>query len=127
MRAVARQLLVRRGVDAATAGEIVLATQEAAKNALSFTVTPDACAVVSLRVSGDEAVVDVVDCGPGIAGGAAAAHAVPPAPLAENGRGLFLMRRCMDSLEVSPRRVGTRVRMRRRLRWAELRRGVGSV
>ena len=124
LRADARRLLVHRGVDAVTAAEIVLATQEAAKNALSFTETPDACAWVSLLVSDDEAVVEVTDCGRGFAGGEAPEHAGPPDPLDENGRGIFLIRRFMDSFEVSPRRVGTRVRMRRRLRLADSRHGM---
>jgi serine/threonine-protein kinase RsbW len=123
LRAVARRLLARRGADEATAAEIVLATQEAVKNSLSFTEAPDACAWVSLQVSGDEAVVDVVDCGRGFAAAGEPEHVRPPDPLDENGRGIFLMRRFMDSIEVTPRRVGTRVRMRRRLRLPDVHRG----
>jgi serine/threonine-protein kinase RsbW len=125
LRAITRGLLARRAVDEGTVAEVVLATQEAAKNALSFGETPQSCAWVTLSVSDDEAVVEVVDCGRGF--DSAAHGARPPDPLDENGRGLFLMRRYMDSLEVTPRRVGTHLRMRRRLRPHNARRGISSA
>jgi anti-sigma regulatory factor (Ser/Thr protein kinase) len=113
MRAVVRQLLSGHGVDEATVEEIVLATQEASKNALTFTEGPDTCASVSLHVVSGEVLVEVLDCGGGF--DATCRGMDVAGPLDEHGRGIFLMRRFMDTLEVVPRRVGCLVRMTRRL------------
>jgi serine/threonine-protein kinase RsbW len=125
VRRAVRRLLAMRAVDEVTVAEVVLATQEAAKNALSVTEAPDQCAWVTLAVTDDEAIVEVVDCGCGFA--SALQGERPPDPLAENGRGVFLMRRYMDSVEVAPCRVGTHVRMRRRLRGHGVRRRMSGA
>jgi len=113
MRAVVRRLLSGHGVDEDTVEEIVLATQEASKNALTFTGGSDPCASVSLRVVRGEVLVEVLDCGRGFdptCEGIAVAG-----PFDEHGRGVFLMRRFMDTLDVVPRRAGCVVRMTKRL------------
>jgi anti-sigma regulatory factor (Ser/Thr protein kinase) len=113
MRAVVRRLLSGRGVDEVTVEEIVLATQEASKNALTFTKGPDTCASVTLRVVSGEVLVEVLDCGGAFD---VTCEGIDVAePLDEHGRGIFLMRRFMDTLEVVPNGVGCLVRMTRRL------------
>jgi len=118
MRAVVRRLLGGRGVDEATLEEIVLATHEASKNALTFTKGPDTCASVTLRVVSSEVLVEVLDCGGGFDPTCEGLDTA--GPLDEHGRGVFLMRRFMDTLEVEPRRVGCLVRMRKRVGRVEL-------
>ena len=113
MRAAVRRLLGGRGIDEATVEEIVLATQEASKNALSFTEGPDTCASVTLRFAGGEVAVEVLDCGGGF--DASCEGLVAASPLDEHGRGVFIMRRYMDTVEVVPRQAGCAVRMTRRL------------
>lgn len=118
MRGVVRRLLSGHGVDEATVEEIVLATQEASKNALTFTEGAEACAAVSLRVVRGEVLVEVLDCGRGFD---PTCEGIDVAgPLDEHGRGVFLMRRFMDTLEVVPRHAGCAVRMTRRLRRLDL-------
>jgi anti-sigma regulatory factor (Ser/Thr protein kinase) len=113
MRAVVRRLLSGYGVDEATVEAIVVATQEASKNALTSTKGPDACASVTLHVASGEVLVEVLDCGGGFD---VTCEGVDVAePLDEHGRGVFLMRRFMDTLEVVPNRVGCLVRMTKRL------------
>jgi anti-sigma regulatory factor (Ser/Thr protein kinase) len=124
MRAVVRRLLGGHGVDEATVEEIVLATQEASKNALTFTGGSDPCASVSLRVVRGEVLVEVLDCGRGFD---PTCEGIDVAgPLNEHGRGVFIMRRFMDTLEVEPRRVGCLVRMTKRLGRVDLT-GTGGV
>jgi serine/threonine-protein kinase RsbW len=118
MRAAVRRLLGGRGLDEATVEEIVLATQEASKNALSVTKGPDTCASVTLRFAGGEVVVEVLDCGGGF--DASCEGLVAASPLDEHGRGIFIMRRFMDTVEVVPRRTGCAVRMTRRPRRVDL-------
>ncbi len=113
LRRSVRRLLMAHRVDEPTVQEILLAVQEAAKNGLTFgdTAAPDATVTVS--VTGADVLVEVADTGSGFPGDP---EQVPLAgPLDEHGRGLFLMRRFMDTLEVVPSRVGTNVRMTRHL------------
>jgi anti-sigma regulatory factor (Ser/Thr protein kinase) len=117
LRLGVRRLLGGNGVDQAIVEEIVLATQEASKNALTFSEGPVGAAVTVCIACGD-VVVEVADRGRGFEGDP---QQVPVAgPLDEHGRGLFLMRRFMDTLEVMPRQVGTLVRMTRHLRSLDL-------
>lgn len=118
LRTAARRLLTGHGVDEVTVEEIVLATQEASKNALTFTEGPEACAFVTLRIVGDEVLVEVLDCGRGLDPTLESIRVA--GPLDEHGRGISLMRRFMDTLEVEPRRVGTVVRMTKRLQSLDL-------
>lgn len=124
MRAVVRRLLSGHGVDEATVEAIVLATQEASKNALSFTKGPDTCASVTLHVVSGEVLVEVLDCGRGFDVTCEGLDVAEP--LDEHGRGVFLMRRFMDTLEVAPEGVGCLVRMTKRLGRIDLRDARGA-
>jgi anti-sigma regulatory factor (Ser/Thr protein kinase) len=118
LRRVMRRVLAVNGVTPAVAEEIVLATQEASKNALTFGGTSGAGATVAVRLERSDVVVEVADAGVGFP---CDPREVPAAgPLDEHGRGLFLMRRFMDTLEVVPCRVGTIVRMTRHVDDREL-------
>jgi len=118
MRGVVRRLLSGHGVDRATVEAIVLATQEACKNALTFQKSTGTCASVTLHVVGGEVLVDVTDCGGGFDVSCEGLDVADS--FDEHGRGIFLMRRFMDKLEVVPNGVGCRVRMTKRLGGADL-------
>jgi anti-sigma regulatory factor (Ser/Thr protein kinase) len=96
-------LLARHGVPDEVAYDVVLAVQEAAKNALARCdgrVPP-----VRVVVECDEARVDVEIVDPGKGFDLGAVEAVPVDPWSEHGRGLLLIRRLMDSLSVECRDV----------------------
>jgi len=91
--------------------DLLTCVQEASKNALRFAATP--CGVhVSVTVDAGEILVTVCDHGAGLDLGRISE--LPPDPLSESGRGLFLLRTLMDEVEF---RVngGTEVRLRKRL------------
>ncbi len=91
--------------------DLLTCVQEAAKNALRFAATP--CGVhVSVTVDAGEIQVSVRDYGAGI--DFEQVSDLPPDPLSESGRGLFLLRTLMDEVEV---RVegGTEVKLHKRL------------
>lgn len=112
-----RELLAARHVTEAEREAIVLATVEALNNAL---LACERCgrsdcqveAVVSLIA--DYICVEVRDAGAGTKG-ACLNIAKLADESAEHGRGLYLMRELMESLELVPRPQGTLVRMIKRL------------
>jgi anti-sigma regulatory factor (Ser/Thr protein kinase) len=118
MRAVVRRLLSGHGVDQATVEAIVLATQEASKNALTFQKGTGMCASLTLHVVSGEVLVEVTDCGGGFDVTCEGLDATEP--LDEHGRGIFLMRCFMDTLEAVPIGAGCRVRMTKRLGGVDL-------
>lgn len=97
-----KAFLAAAGVPSGQAGNLVLSAQEALKNAIRFSRSE---AGVDLHVTaGADAVVLVVrDHGVGIHGvprDPAELRDNPPDPLADSGRGLFLMASLVDDLEL---------------------------
>lgn len=90
--------------------DLLTCVQEASKNALRFAATPYGVHV-SVTVDAGEILVTVCDHGAGLDPGRIGE--LPPDPLSESGRGLFLLLTLMDEVEF---RVngGTEVRLRKR-------------
>jgi serine/threonine-protein kinase RsbW len=109
-----RALLVERGLREGEREAIVLAAVEALSNALQ--VCEDANCRIEVLVSlvGDYVCIEVRDAAQGFKGVCLDLVDVPEA-CEEHGRGLYLMRTLMESLEVVPRPRGTLVRMVKRL------------
>jgi anti-sigma regulatory factor (Ser/Thr protein kinase) len=109
-----RGLLVSEQVAAADREAVVLAAVEALNNALQA-CRPSACRVEAIvSVIAGYVCIEVRDAGEG-AKGACVNLAKPPDEAEEHGRGLYLMGRLMESLELVPRSHGTLVRMTKRL------------
>jgi anti-sigma regulatory factor (Ser/Thr protein kinase) len=108
-RADLRTLLAREKVPPRIARDLVMATQEAANNALQHGGAADDLEVVVTVFSG-RIMIEVADRGPGF-DLAAVRASWPPDVLQGRGRGLFLIDQLTDSLEVVPRRPGALVRM----------------
>ena len=91
--------------------DLLTCVQEASKNALRFAATPYGVQI-SISVEPSEIQVSVRDYGAGI--DFEQVSDLPPDPLSESGRGLFLLRTLMDEVEV---RVegGTEVKLHKRL------------
>ena len=106
MRAQARRFLTRDAFAEDFVEDIVLCLQEACKNAIRFSGSRRG---ILVQLYLEPAIVHVVvrDFGVGMAPGA---MDVSSAPLAENGRGLRIIRCLMDELEVNVDR-GTELRM----------------
>jgi serine/threonine-protein kinase RsbW len=91
--------------------DLLTCVQEASKNALRFAAGP--CGVqIWLRVDPDEVLATVRDHGAGL--DLQQLTDLPPAPLSEAGRGLFLLRTLMDDVEFKVK-GGTEVRLHKRL------------
>jgi anti-sigma regulatory factor (Ser/Thr protein kinase) len=104
--------LLDHALPAALTYDLLTCVQEASKNALRFAATP--CGVrVSVTVGSDEILVTVRDHGSGL--DLERLTELPPDPLSESGRGLFLLHALMDEVEF---RVddGTEVRLHKKLR-----------
>jgi len=110
VRDALRVLCVNNDVDAPVVDEIVLATQEACNNALLHSETADGTIEVKAFVVDRQIRVEVKDRGCGLDPGEISV-ATPPDLLAAHGRGLFIIDRLMDSLEIVPCCPGTLVRM----------------
>lgn len=106
MRGELRAFLRQGGLDESLVEDVVLCVQEACKNAVRHSRCDDEI-VVRLALELWAVRVTVRDFGVGMG---PHAEAAAPAPLAETGRGLHIIRCLMDELEV---RVndGTEVRM----------------
>jgi anti-sigma regulatory factor (Ser/Thr protein kinase) len=90
--------------------DLLTCVQEASKNALRFAATP--CGVrVSVAVGSSEILVTVRDHGSGL--DLERLTGLPPDPLSESGRGLFLLQTLMDQVEFCVEE-GTEVRLRKR-------------
>jgi anti-sigma regulatory factor (Ser/Thr protein kinase) len=92
------------GLDEEDAHRFVLAVSEAASNVI---LHAGGFGEVSVRISDGALVAEIVDGGPGIDDTAPGC----PEPGARHGRGLWLMRRCVDRVEVFSRSIGTTVRL----------------
>ena len=93
----------------------MLATVEAADNALLACPASDCRIEVIVSLIADYVCIEVRDSGAGVRGAC-----LNPGKLvasnAEHGRGLYLMDQLMESLELVPRERGMLVRMTKRLR-----------
>jgi anti-sigma regulatory factor (Ser/Thr protein kinase) len=97
------------GLDDAATHAVVLATDEATNNVMrhAHRDAPDKLLQIQCRIQPGTLEIRVADQGPPFD-----LDAVPqldPAELRAGGRGVFLMRRLMDDLEVSPRPEGGNV------------------
>jgi anti-sigma regulatory factor (Ser/Thr protein kinase) len=115
LRRQLRQLLGAKHAAAAEREAIVLATEEAANNALLACERLDCQVDVAVSFLADYICIEVRDAGVG-SKGACVNLAQPADDSAEHGRGLYLMQELMESLELVPRPQGTLVRMTKRLR-----------
>ena len=116
----ARALLSEHGLDEEERESVVLAAAEALNNALAA-CTGDLCRIeVIISLVGDFVCVEVRDTDEGFRGVCLDLTGLPAAD-AEHGRGLYLMRTIMESLEMVPCKRGTLVRMVKRLEARERR------
>jgi len=107
LRAALRALLRSHEMDEGQSEMVVLATQEAYNNAV---VHPPGVVEISAQVTAQTVGVEVRDTGPGFQ---PADFATPAEPelLEDHGRGLFLMHRLMDRVDIDSGRGGTTVKM----------------
>lgn len=115
-----RELLSARGLRADEREAIVLATNEALSNALQACEVADCRIEVIVSLIADYVCVEVRDADERFEG--VCLDLVDAAgETAERGRGLYLMRTLMESLELVPRSRGTLVRMVKKLEAQERR------
>jgi serine/threonine-protein kinase RsbW len=125
MRRVLGDTLLGLGVDDESVYDILLAATEACTNVLTHggRQTRGYAVVTSVGAVGCE--VEVADEGEGVPSGASGrdsrpADQIPVATLPESGRGLAVMRACVDNVTLDSRPgQGTVVTMRKRIRWPE--------
>ena len=110
----ARALLREHGLQADEREAVVLAAAEALNNALEACATADCHIEAIISLVGDFVCVEVRDADERFRG-VCLDVTMPPDADAEHGRGLYLMRVMMESLELVPRKRGTLVRMVKRL------------
>jgi anti-sigma regulatory factor (Ser/Thr protein kinase) len=110
LRDALRAFCDRNAVGGRVADDIVLAAQEACNNAILHSATAEGTIEVAAIVYGQHILLEVKDRGCGLDPGSVDT-AQPPDPLEAHGRGLFLIGRLMDSLEIIPCHPGTLVRM----------------
>jgi anti-sigma regulatory factor (Ser/Thr protein kinase) len=109
-----RTRLSERGVRNGEREAIVLASAEALNNALQVCTVPDCHIEVAVSLVADYVCVEVRDASKGFKG--ACVDLIEDAGEdAEHGRGLYLMRELVESLEIVPRKQGTLVRMVKKL------------
>jgi anti-sigma regulatory factor (Ser/Thr protein kinase) len=96
--------------------EVLLAVGEAAGNAYRHGRRLEGRSEIRVRCEYNRPTFEVMvaDDGPGFDVGEVESRDAPD-PFAQGGRGLFLMRQLMDSVEVDPSPEGTTIRMRRSL------------
>jgi anti-sigma regulatory factor (Ser/Thr protein kinase) len=106
MRDRVRAYLRDEGLDDDLVEDVVLCLQEACKNAIRFSGSHDA---ITLRLAPSPGALRIVVRDHGI-GMQPSVMAISPPPLADHGRGLQIIRRLMDQVEVRVDR-GTDLRM----------------
>lgn len=114
LRRRVRGMLHDHGLTSAEREAVVLATAEALNNSLDACDADECRVEVKLSVVGEFICVEVRDADERFRGACLDLTARPDTG-AEHGRGLFLMRTLMESLEIVPREQGTLVRMTKRL------------
>jgi anti-sigma regulatory factor (Ser/Thr protein kinase) len=112
-----RKMLSERGLRAQEREAIVLAAVEALSNALQACEVADCHIEVVVSLVTDYVCVEVRDADERFKG--ACLDLVEVGEAEEHGRGLYLMRAMMESLELVPRSRGTLVRMLKRLEAGE--------
>lgn len=108
MRSRVRSFLGQDGLDGDLIDDVVLCIQEACKNAIRYSHSSRGI-VVKLALSRAWVRVVVRDYGVGMRNGSLE---LTPTPLAESGRGLHIIRKIMDDVEVHIGQ-GTELRMRK--------------
>ncbi|HMC41801.1 MAG TPA: ATP-binding protein [Acidimicrobiales bacterium] len=108
------------GVDEDCCDDVILALDEACANVVRHAFPGALAAEYTLAalLTADEAVIVVEDLGKGIDPEILRRSRAGADPEATSGRGLYLMRQLMSSVEIEPvaGASGTRVRMRKKLR-----------
>ena len=104
--------LKERGCSSPDLRAILLATHEATKNALQFSGKRPV--YVTLHIEHDRVIVCITDSGEGF-DRSRSQPAFCSDPQGSSGRGLELMHRLMDRVEVVPQQLGCTVRMTKRL------------
>lgn len=117
LRSSVSGLLLANDVPAGAAGEVLLAADEAFTNAFMHSGDVAGEVHVHAEIRDSHVLVEISDGGCGFDPDALDVTA-PPDPLRANGRGLFLIHRLMDEVEVTSRGAGTGtvVRMIKRFR-----------
>jgi serine/threonine-protein kinase RsbW len=109
VRALLDAALTLMGVAEKCRGEVAVALTEACANAIVHALGSDGY-TVGVTLSGDRCVIGISDTGVGMDPGRL--DGAGPGRLADRGRGLLLMRRCMDTVEirsVHPRGIAVRM------------------
>lgn len=110
--------LEEMGVDGDDVSDVALALAEACTNVLRHAYPQGDSFRLSAELGPDEVVLVVEDDGVGLPASTDPAPAKGPDATATSGRGLFLIRSLMTSvdLETAPARQGTRLHMRKSLK-----------
>jgi anti-sigma regulatory factor (Ser/Thr protein kinase) len=102
--------LAFHAIDDAVSSPVLLCAQEALTNAIERAGEGERPIAVSARISRDVFSIEVRDRGCGFDPAVLDLEA-PPDPLSERGRGLFLIHRLMDDLEIVSDSHGSAIRM----------------
>ena len=114
VRRILSDALTTLGLDAGTVGDLELALTEACTNVLDHAGGEEEYEVTAC-VDKERCVIEIIDRGVGYDGDAPAAHM-----MAEDGRGVEIMRTLMDRLEFRASEVnGTVVHLEKVLKWDE--------
>lgn len=116
LRRHVRDFLQRLRVDPSTTYDILLATDEAAANAVAHGRSAGGNGHVRLRCSTEGAcvVVAIADEGEGFDPSSVQMHQLPKWT-SQGGRGLFLVRELMDEVHIDATSQGTLIEMRRQV------------
>ena len=116
LRRHVREFLHTLRVDPSTTYDILLATDEAASNAVAHGQSPGGNGLVRLRCSTDGpcVVVAIADEGTGFDPAVVQMHR-PPSLTAPGGRGLFLVQELMDEVQIDASESGTVIEMKRQV------------
>lgn len=114
LRRHVRDFLQGLRVDPTTTYDILLATDEAAANAVAHGQSAGGNGIVRLRCSTEDAcvVVAISDQGPGFDPAQTEMHHMPSLT-AQGGRGLFLVKELMDEVQIDASNGGTVIQMKR--------------
>lgn len=116
LRRHVRDFLMGLRVDPSTTYDILLATDEAAANAVAHGQSPGGNGLVRLRVSTDGTcvVVAISDEGSGFDPENVEMHRLPSLT-SQGGRGLFLVKELMDEVQIDATETGTLIEMKRQV------------
>ena len=116
LRGLVREFLRSLRIDAATSDDILLATNEAAANAVAHGQSTRGNGLVRLRCSTDGACVVVAIADEGIGFDPASVNMSElPSWTSPGGRGLYLVQELMDQVDIVPSPTGTVIEMKRRV------------